>query len=106
MSLPYPFNEAGQIATKEDCKAPWCCGKDGIYFRCGFCGYKFKPGDWWKAIFTNDMQGAGGNHLACKICADLALNDTAKLREMWRQHCNGWKKVKEIYWSFLKHYNE
>ena len=56
------------IATEEDCKKPWSGGKNGKYFTCGICGYKFKPGDTVRWQFTNDVPGASGNPLVCTNC--------------------------------------
>jgi len=57
-----------QIATETDVNTKWCGGKPGEYFYCGWCGYKFKVGDYFKWIFTNHIQGAGGNPKVCKDC--------------------------------------
>ena len=57
-----------QVATKEICEATWMGRRNGKYFRCAFCGHKFKIGDMWRRIFTNNVPNAGGNPLVCGKC--------------------------------------
>lgn len=73
------------IANAKTCKMSWSCGKNGIYFRCGFCGHKFVENDKYRAIYTNDLNGACGNPLVCEKCNDT--NDS--LREIWKDK-NKW----------------
>jgi hypothetical protein len=56
------------LATESSCQARWSGGKPGEHFRCGFCGYKFVPGDTVRWQYTNDIPGAGGNPLVCIGC--------------------------------------
>jgi hypothetical protein len=102
--MSHLFSGELQVATEETCKARWSCGKPGQYFRCGFCGYKFKAGDKWRGVYTNDMPGAGGNPLVCEKC-----NDTnAQLRARWLEKANNWKAVVESgeNWHFTKHFGK
>ena len=57
-----------RIATREDVHARWSGGATGKYFRCALCGHKFKVGDTWRFVYTNDTPGAGGNPLVCETC--------------------------------------
>lgn len=100
------FGPTLKIATKEECSAPWSGGKAGKYFRCGFCGHRFKVGDKWRGLYTNDMRDAGGNPLVCEDCTKVNKNDTELLRLAWRVKCQGWDKVREEYWSFIKRYDD
>lgn len=83
-----------QIATKEHCNAPWSGNKKN--FRCGFCGYKFKVGDYWRWVFTNDIKDAGGNPLVCKQCDE----NPEKIREKWKQKFEEWSSDK--WWWFRR----
>lgn len=75
-------------ATDKAVKASWSGGKNGVYFRCYFCGHRFAVGDEYRAIFTNmqslrDRGIPGGNPLTCRSC-----NPSGELEEMyekWRQ---------------------
>ena len=70
-----------RIAAPNDLDARWMCGLPGQYFRCAFCGYKFKLGDYWRFHFTNSTPGAGGNPLVCEVCD---MDDRKALTEKWR----------------------
>ena len=87
------------IATKNDTLAHWGGGKPGEYFRCGFCGYKFREGDYWRWVYTNDTPGAGGNPFVCQTCdgprVDLLARWKAKYDTV-RQHREG------LYWWFYR----
>jgi hypothetical protein len=82
-----------RVATEEDCHAGWMGVSNGVYFRCGFCGYRFQPGDYWRWVFTNDVPGAGGNPMTCKACDTgnresmiakwRAMHEEAKMRMWW-----------------------
>ena len=72
-------------ATEKDLKASWLCGKNGIYFRCAFCGYKFVVNDYYRIIVTNDIPDAYGNPIICKKCNDKYNGNTSDLRELWRE---------------------
>jgi hypothetical protein len=43
---------------------------NGKLFFCAFCGHTFKPGDEYRAVYTNDLSDAGGNPLVCRACFD------------------------------------
>jgi len=66
--MPRFTDQQPQWATESDLKGPWSGGKNGIYFRCYLCGYKFKLGDYWRWVYTNDTPGAWGNPLVCQDC--------------------------------------
>lgn len=85
------------VATEENCKAPWGCGKNGKYFRCGFCGHKFVPGDIVRWQYTNNVSGADGNPLVCKECDD---EDRAVVVEKWRALCKEFQSEK--FWWFRR----
>lgn len=82
--------------TQEQTKIAWGGGKNGRYFRCMFCGHKFKANDEFRAIFTNckslDERGIpGGNPLTCRTC-----NPSGELEEMyekWKQLHAEWDAV-------------
>ena len=85
-----PFtDQKPKIATKKDCEMEWSGGKNGKYFRCYMCGYKFVEGDYWRWVYTNDIPDAGGNPLVCKEC------DGPDVRERWRTHK---KELRTKYW--------
>lgn len=73
------------IATEADCKARWSGGKDGKYFRCHLCGYKFKVGDRIRWQYTNNIPHAGGNPLVCEKC-DTSEEDV--IAEWKRVNCH------------------
>jgi len=77
---------------KEDLSCAWSGGKNGIYFRCGLCGYKFQEGDIARWQFTNDVTGAGGNLFVCQKCDGtkdevverfIALKNEFKSEKFW-----------------------
>lgn len=88
-------NGLPRIATKEDCNTPWSAVPNGDNFRCCFCGYKFKEGDYWRWQYTNDIEGACGNPLVCKKCDE----GPEKTREKWKKK---WKKARTEFWWFTK----
>ena len=88
------------IATEKDVKLPWSCGKNGKYFRCAFCGHKFKVGDYFRAQFTNDTPGAGGNPFVCEKCDD---EDRSKVVQKWKEKCEDWKSDK---WWWFRRYKD
>ena len=90
------LNGQPQIATKEHVNAPWSGSKKN--FRCGFCGHKFKVGDYWRFVFTNDIPSAGGNPLICEKCDD----DNEVVREKWVQKHKKFKELDNDFWWFLK----
>jgi hypothetical protein len=91
------FKQEMQTATAEDCRSRWGCGQPGEFFRCGFCGHKFKVGDKWQAIYTNDMPEAGGNPLYCAGCK----SGPEALRRRWAEKCREWqRKIENEFWWF------
>jgi hypothetical protein len=70
-------------ATEEQCNFPWGGGKPGENFRCGFCGYRFKPGDTVRWQYTNDTKGAHGNPLVCADCDDTPEELIARWKAKW-----------------------
>lgn len=82
-----------RVATQEDCKANWSCGKNGKYFRCHLCGHKFEVGDVWRFVYTNSTPGASGNPLVCAKC------DGPDVVERWAAMC---KEAHERFWSFTR----
>lgn len=88
------------IATPEDLKADWACvGRSA--FRCAFCSHRFAVGDEYRAIFTNDIKGAGGNPLTCKKCWDMQ-GGFEGLRASWMERCQEWRELldgKFCYWG-------
>jgi hypothetical protein len=71
-----------RVATEAEVNAPWSGNKKN--FRCAFCGHRFKVGDVWRWLFTNDMPSYGGNPLVCESCDD----ETEALREKWKAKCD------------------
>jgi hypothetical protein len=80
-----------RIATEQDCKARWSCGKPGERFRCCLCGHKFVVGDVWRFQFTNNIPNAGGNPLVCEKC------DGPDVVERWKKMC---EEYKTKFWHF------
>jgi hypothetical protein len=78
------------IATEKDVHASWSGGKDGKYFRCALCGYKFKVGDTVRLQYTNDVPGAGGNPLVCQKCDGTKEEIVAKWRAMHEESKGRW----------------
>jgi len=64
-------------------------------FRCGFCGYKFQLGDYWRWQYTNDTQGASGNPY---VCAKCDKGPTANKRA-WAQR---WKEYNSPRWWWFR----
>ena len=87
-------NQEARIATEKDCKASWSGQPNGRRFRCGLCGYKFKPGDYYRWQYTNDMPGAWGNPLVCKACD----KGPEGVRKAWKKLHNEYKQDK--FWWF------
>lgn len=87
-----------RIASETCVIAPWSGAKNGKYFRCAFCGYKFKIGDGWRCIYTNDMPGASGNPLCCDGC----FTDKDATRQRWIVINEKFQKLKEEFWWFFK----
>jgi len=77
------FSDNLKIADAKMCSARWFGGAGGKYFRCGFCGYKFVPGDKYRVLYTNDMPQAGGSPIVCEACN--SQGDREHLRLLWKQ---------------------
>lgn len=77
------FFQEFKVATEETVKAPWSGSKGGKMFFCGFCGTQFKVGDKYKAVYTNDIAGYGGNPLTCWACHQGKTHE--EIREAWKQ---------------------
>ena len=75
-------DQKARRVTQTDIDGRWGGGRPGEYFRCGFCGYKFKLGDSWRWIYTNDTSGAGGNPNVCEKCDDTKDNLIKKWKAM------------------------
>lgn len=81
-----------RIATAEECKARWGCGKPGERFRCYLCGHKFAVGDQWRWVFDNNGQGAGyGNIMVCGKC------DGDDVRIRWKARVDEFRSEK--FWA-------
>ena len=90
-------DQNARITSEEDLKSRWYGGKPGEYFRCGFCGYKFNPGDLWRCVYTNDTPGAAGNPLVCEICdapREVLIDRWKKMRI----------EAKTKFWFFTRNY--
>lgn len=73
------------IVTKEHLMLPWNGGKNGKYFLCKLCGYKFEEGDTVRWQYTNDVKGAGGNSFVCLSCdqgRDHIIKEMIKLNNL------------------------
>jgi hypothetical protein len=77
------FDGKPTTATEEHLRAPWMGGKNGKYFRCAMCGYRFKLGDVFRFVFTNDMPKAGGNPIVCQQCD----GPNCDVRAAWQKKC-------------------
>lgn len=82
------------VATAEDCNGNWACKPNGERFRCGLCGYRFKPGDVVRWQYTNNIPGAGGNPLVCEKC------DGPDVVKRWKALCDEWNSDK--FWHFRR----
>ena len=82
-----------RIATGAVCKARWGGVKDGELFRCGFCGHRFKPGDYYRWQYTNDTR-AWGNPFICAKCDE----GPEKAREQWARKWAEFRK--DAWWWF------
>lgn len=91
-----------RIATEKEIKMDWGGGANGKYFRCYLCGYKFKVGDYWRWVFSNNVSGAGGNPLVCKTCDGSNEEVIAK----WKVQCQEYQEIIKgaKYWWFNRHY--
>lgn len=87
-------DQKSRIATEKDCKAPWSGGKNGKYFRCYLCGYKFKVGDRWRWVHTNHTKDGVGNPIVCEKC-DGTNEEVIK---KWIEKRNLWRKMEQGEW--------
>jgi hypothetical protein len=82
------FNIRGRpwIATAEQTKLRWGCGKPGANFRCAWCGHRFAAGERVRCVYTNsvgdDTKGICGNPFICQTCDGPREEILAKLRGM------------------------
>jgi len=80
-----------RIATKGNIETLWGGRKDS--FRCYMCGYRFQVGDYWRWVYTNNVEGASGNPIVCNCC------DGEDVVERWKKLVN---EVGEKYWWFVR----
>jgi hypothetical protein len=74
-----------RIATAKTCALRWSGKPDGINFRCAMCGYKFKEGDVYQSLFTNDLDPPyTGNPLVCDVCR----SEESSLVDRWKEKCD------------------
>src|SRR5687767_11524101 len=101
MRVASDFFNTIKLVTEEELKAPWG-GDPKKFFRCGFCGHKFQLGDLFMLVYTNGMQGAGGNPMACGDCK-TKHGGIEGLREEWRRKHVEWKEAREgKFWWFYQ----
>ncbi len=84
------FFQEFKIADEQTCKARWAGLPNGALFYCAFCGDQFTPGHNYKAIYTNDLKGAGGNPLCCGTCYAHNGGTDEKMRELWKARSKEW----------------
>ena len=90
------------VVIEDHCKLPWAGGKNGKYFRCGFCGHKFIPGNKIRWIFSNHVKGASGNPFTCDKCD---CGDDSKMILKYKSLKESFDKdVIGKYWSFMRIY--
>lgn len=87
------------IVTKKIINQPWGGRSNGKHFKCHMCGHKFKIGDIVRWVFTNDIEGAGGNPLVCKNCDGT----NEQVREKWKFMNMEFNLMKSKWWWFFKH---
>lgn len=92
-------NGKPRIATAQDCNIRWAGGRDGKYFRCYLCGHKFKEGDQFRWVFTNNIPGAGGNPIVCASCDA----DNESVIAKWKSLQEEYKKAASgKFWCFVR----
>lgn len=84
-----------RFASEQEIHGNWGGGKDGKYFRCYLCGYKFKLGDYWRWVYTNSTPGAGGNPSVCERCDE----GNERVIEKWIAMI---KEANERFWWFTE----
>lgn len=82
-----------QIATQKELETKWSGAKPGAKFYCGFCGYKFKVGDYFRWVFTNRISGAGGNPFTCESCD---TKDDLEMAEKRKSLTKEYKRLRNI----------
>ena len=88
------------VATEKHCTRWGGMNQKGKYFRCAFCGYKFKPGDTVRCQYTNNIPGLWGNPLVCKDCDDTEKKLISKLKKMKKKK----EQLDKELWWFNKRY--
>ena len=79
--------------TDKMCHQSWSGGKNGIYFRCGLCGHKFKAGDICRWVYMNSTpESHFGNFLVCENCDGPDVKDR---RIAWEQ------EARTRFWQLL-----
>lgn len=81
-------------ATEHDLKANWSGGKNGIFFKCHLCGYKFQLNDYWRWVYNNK---GGANILVCEKCDCVDVID--KYNDLYKEFKS------EKFWSFRRFYS-
>lgn len=83
-----------RIVSKEDIKASWNGGKNGIYFRCYLCGEKFKVGDRWRFLYNSK----GPNCMVCESCNGTSTD----VLERFNRGIEEFEKLKQtrFWWMF------
>ncbi len=80
-----------RIATEQDVTAPWGGAKNGRYFRCYLCGYKFQVGDYYRFVLSTH-----GNLMVCKAC------DKDDPAQKWVELRKEWELLREgRFWHFI-----
>lgn len=82
-----------RIATEKDLNTLWGGRVNG--FRCMMCGYKFKVGDKWRWVYTNDMYGSSGNPIVCERCDGT----DKEVRRRWQRK---WEEARTRFWWFIE----
>lgn len=84
------------VATEEDLSRPWSGNKTN--FRCGICGNKFRLGDGYKMLYTNNIPGYGGNPLVCDKC------DTPQAIDKWKSNWDEFNSIMKNpkYWRMVR----
>ena len=86
------------IVTEKELNLSWSGRKDN--FRCGLCGDKFKVGEGFRMVFTNNLAGYGGNPLVCDKC------DGADVIERWKKLWDEFNTIikNKKYWRMVRNF--
>ena len=84
-----------RTVTEKDLTLSWSGGKNGKYFRCRMCGYKFRLDDIFRFVYTNNLSGYGGNPIVCEQC------DGDDVIDRWKKMCDEYKNIEHKYWWFI-----